>query len=128
MPLTITIEHSHLRAASLFASKDETRYVLNGVLIQIPDPTTAIVTATDGRRLFSMRSKVETEGFTGPEFAIVPRRLISTTKSKPKPSNPNSDRTYFPNRARRSANRRLKHHPQWIHAPRHKSNAHATPK
>lgn len=46
-----------LAAASLFASKDETRYYLNGVCLEIEERGTTYV-ATDGHRIFAYREDI----------------------------------------------------------------------
>lgn len=61
--MKITINSKELKTAALFASTDESRYILNGVLIEtrpgkINGP---LVIATDGRRLCCIESEAEQE-------------------------------------------------------------------
>lgn len=58
---TATINLNALAATAIFASTEETRYYLNGVLLEIePDAITYV--ATDGHRLFSHRDDTVPKG------------------------------------------------------------------
>lgn len=76
--MKLHIDHRALRATSLFASRDETRYVLNGVFLQVVSAERAILTATDGRRLFSIQAQITTDDFTGPVAVNIPWKLCAT--------------------------------------------------
>ena len=75
---TITLPQKFLKnmiAITAFAvSKDETRYVLNGVLLTIKNKTIKLV-ATDGRRLAVMEKKLQGET-TINEQVIIPTKTI----------------------------------------------------
>jgi hypothetical protein len=88
-PLTVTLEHRYLQAAATFASIDTSRFVLNGVLLQVLSGTSSrniILTATDGRRLISLRFTGDTSGFEEPTYAIIPTGICKArigTKAPP---------------------------------------------
>ncbi len=50
---------SELRAAMLFASNDESRYVLNSLHFEVRPNTAPVIVATDGRRLAAISSEAE---------------------------------------------------------------------
>ncbi len=54
--MKVTVSRQELAAALLFASIDETRYVINGVLIEVRAGKQPLIVATDGRRLVSIES------------------------------------------------------------------------
>jgi hypothetical protein len=60
---TFTVRTDELKAAMLFASTDETRFVINGVHIEVKPNKPPIMVATDGRRL----SVIETVAVQGEE-------------------------------------------------------------
>jgi hypothetical protein len=71
----ITLPFSKLRAAALFASRDELRFILNGVHVHRLGSTTVLLVATDGRRMAGIRHQVsaplpEFEPFTIPVSLI----------------------------------------------------------
>jgi hypothetical protein len=71
----ITLPFSKLRAAALFASRDELRFILNGVHVHRLGSTTVLLVATDGRRMVGIRHQVskplpEFEPFTVPVSLI----------------------------------------------------------
>lgn len=78
------IPPKYLKAIAAFASKDETRYVLNGVCVDRHNNSTILV-ATDGRRLGAVELTDEIHDFTAENFEpfIIPASLI---QSLPKPS------------------------------------------
>ena len=73
------IELGKLQAANLFASKEETRYYLNGVLFEINGGKLHLI-STDGHRLIKI--PVEIEGKKKPEDMkfIIPSSLIAKIK------------------------------------------------
>ncbi len=75
------IEYRALKALALLASKDATRYVLNGVAIESRDREVFVV-AVDGRRLGVMRYLATEDGTPNEETLIIPHDLI---KRIPKP-------------------------------------------
>lgn len=87
-PLKIEIEHRILKAVDIFSSEDSTRFTLCGVLLEITSKETAIVTATDGRRLIKIRAKVATEGYEKPTRVIIPSALINARIPSIKKGNP----------------------------------------
>lgn len=82
--IEITINWNLIKAVALFASTDSTRYVLNGVLVECDPRGSAVLCATDGRRLGAYRTNVEvSSGYEGPTFrAIIPVSLIKRISSK----------------------------------------------
>ncbi|EIP99357.1 DNA polymerase sliding clamp subunit [Opitutaceae bacterium TAV1] len=73
--ISFTIPFAKLRAAVLFASQDETRYVLCGVHVERRDAKRIILVATDGRRLATILHQVDD---SLPEFRAftIPAKLI----------------------------------------------------
>lgn len=75
----ITIEQEILKdmlnKTSFAISRDETRYILNGVLIEIKTDKITLV-ATDGRRMAYTERKVETKG-QKPKKMIIPTKTIN---------------------------------------------------
>lgn len=69
------IELGKLKAANVFASKEETRYYLNGVFFEIVNGEAALV-ATDGHRLIKIPVKASGED----QKVIIPRQLIDKIK------------------------------------------------
>lgn len=53
--IKVILSRQELAAALLFASTDETRYIINGLLIEY-DGETPLIVATDGRRLAAIKS------------------------------------------------------------------------
>lgn len=77
MKTIITINGNDLKAVSLFKSTDETRYVLNGVLLEVSTEKEYILTATDGRCLFALHEPAaQIEGFEKPFSVIIPPRIL----------------------------------------------------
>lgn len=79
--ISLTLPKAHLRAAALFASDDETRYVLQGVLVETYGPRRqSLLTATDGRRMACVRTSA-THDFPDhsqePHAFILPLSLIT---------------------------------------------------
>src|SRR4026209_2931744 len=63
-----------LKRTSFAASADETRYVLNGILMSVKDQKVTMV-ATDGRRLAMTDEEVETTGNEGE--VIIPTKAVN---------------------------------------------------
>lgn len=79
-----TVLVSELQAMRLFASEDESRYVLNGVLVEIwPDKT--LLVATDGRRLGVLNTRAE-QRFDNADKAsfIIPSERLERLKPVPR--------------------------------------------
>lgn len=79
------IDWKHLAALSLLASRDATRYILNGVFVQAC-PTGApyvLMVATDGRRMGVYRAAVP-EPMPAGEGVIIPLSLVSASRPKGK--------------------------------------------
>jgi len=55
----IVVSRQELTAALLFASTDENRYVLNGLLIETNGRTNPTIVSTDGRRLAVIQTKAD---------------------------------------------------------------------
>lgn len=68
-----------LHAVSLFASKEETRYYLNGVLIEI-EPGHITYVATDGHRMMSVRVDL---GKDEPQHTLLGKFIIPTSHCRP---------------------------------------------
>lgn len=68
MTTTLLIPPNILKAAALFASTDETRYVLNGVRIEISGKGRVLAVATDGRRLLAINATDECEIQWPPDY------------------------------------------------------------
>lgn len=86
--IEIQIPVCELKAAALFASRDITRYILNGVFVQIPASGKITLTATDGRRIARIQSEGEvvsrTEDAAGAVSFIIPTKLIAKARPIPK--------------------------------------------
>lgn len=59
--MKIVIARQELAAALLFASNDESRFVLNGVQIEVRRNKTPVVVACDGRRLVAIETNAQQE-------------------------------------------------------------------
>ncbi len=71
---------SELRAAMLFASNDESRYVLNGLHFEVRPNSSPVIVATDGRRMAAISSEaLQPEDGECGEFSFT----ISTDFLKP---------------------------------------------
>lgn len=77
---TSTINLRVLGAAVAFASKDEARYYLNGVCLEI-EPRAVTYVATDGHRLISYRD--EKQDPESPDNLLIGNFLIPTAHCKP---------------------------------------------
>lgn len=74
------IELKKLKAANLFASKEETRYYLNGVLFEIENKQGHVV-ATDGHRLIKIPLQERGHKIKGDDQkVIIPRDMIDKIK------------------------------------------------
>jgi DNA polymerase-3 subunit beta len=72
------LKTAHIRAALIFASKEDVRYYLNGVCIEVA-PDGAYIVATDGHRMFAVREPCE--GLVprlGNKCYIVPRAALES--------------------------------------------------
>lgn len=76
-----TVRVGEVRAAMLFASTDETRFVLNGVKIEVHPGKQPLLIATDGRRLAAIETVADqgTFGESDVDFEII----LSTQFLKP---------------------------------------------
>jgi hypothetical protein len=84
-PLSFTIDRRVIKAARVFASSDETRFILCGVFLEIISEKQAIVSATDGRRLIKIRTDIESvKGYEKPTSVIIPKALIDAKAIKKK--------------------------------------------
>ena len=74
------VDIAKLQAAALFASRDETRFVLRGVCVEWLDERHVLFVGTDGRRLGVVRVEIPGK-FSNPRFEsfIIPRELIEET-------------------------------------------------
>lgn len=73
--MKVTLNVRHLLAANLFASKEETRYYLNGVFVK-REKGVLVIVATDGHRLAKFEAKSK-----GADFAtIIPASLLKKIK------------------------------------------------
>ena len=61
MTAKLAINLNAVKTAALFVSPDETRYYLNGVLIEAT-PGQVVYVSTDGHRLFARREGVNNGG------------------------------------------------------------------
>lgn len=59
--MKIIIARQELQAAMLFASNDESRFILNGVQIEVRRRKTPVVVACDGRRLVAIETSAQQE-------------------------------------------------------------------
>jgi len=72
------INLSYIKAVNVAASKEDTRYYLNGVCLQATRANGVIMVATDGHRLMAIR---QTENYDGDEInIIIPRAIIDAIK------------------------------------------------
>lgn len=71
--MTLSIPTNILKAVSLFASKEETRYYLNGVCVEAEQDAIRLI-ATDGHRLFTAR--IDCENLESFEAFIIPSDAI----------------------------------------------------
>lgn len=76
---TFTLPWRHLRAINLAASRDETRYVLQGVLLEFRQKGYVTMVATDGRFLVASRVVCEHD-MAKDAKVIVPSVLIKAIK------------------------------------------------
>lgn len=78
MKVAFEISNSVLQACALFASKDETQWVLNGVAVEITSADSITFVGTDGRRLFAMRVTTNVTGDLGAigRVVVIPSSLI----------------------------------------------------
>lgn len=74
--MKLTLSTRALKACEAVASRDETRYTLCGILIEIPSDSHVILVASDARSLFAMRIRVDVHGFTAPCQYIIPIGLV----------------------------------------------------
>jgi len=81
MPTKFNVLISEVRAAMLFSSNDDSRYVLNGVCFEAVPDKLPIMVATDGRRL----AVIETESLQSDKEPIFPACvfIVSTAFLKP---------------------------------------------
>lgn len=82
MKTTFQIRWAAIKAAELIASHDQTRFILNGVQIEIVSDGEAVLASTDGRRLFACKENIEIIEQDG-EFLgsfVIPRELIAFSK------------------------------------------------
>jgi DNA polymerase III subunit beta len=99
MKIHASVLVSELQAMRLFALEDESRYVLNGVLVEVwPDKT--LIVATDGRRLAVLKSRAFCETPPPDEmrsFIIPNERLkrISSVKKKDREDEANRIDIFF---------------------------------
>lgn len=75
---TATVDLNILQAVSIFASTEETRYYLNGVLVEI-EPASVTYVATDGHRLFAYRGLQ----LDNPDNTLLGSFIIPTAECKP---------------------------------------------
>jgi hypothetical protein len=74
------IPWSTIKAVSLFSSKDETRYVLKGVRIEVKNGRVVAV-ATDGRRLLCIKADVEFDKpYEGEANFTIPLEIIERVR------------------------------------------------
>lgn len=76
---TSTINLRILAAAVPFASKDEARYYLNGVCLEI-EPRAVTYVATDGHRMIAYRDELQDDG---PDNLLLGTFIIPTPHCKP---------------------------------------------
>ncbi len=57
--MKIVVSRTELAAAMLFASNDDSRYVINGILVEVQPGRKPVMVATDGRRLISIETEAE---------------------------------------------------------------------
>lgn len=78
MKLELIIEWKEIRAVERVSSKDETRYILNGVYLEITKAARAILVATDGRRLIALLSDgtINDPSWTAEGGVVIPSKFI----------------------------------------------------
>ncbi len=79
MKCSFNIPPKWLKAVALFASRDQTRYVINGVQVELMADRTIILVATDGRRLLAVAPKDDITNVDCDEWPasfIIPDELI----------------------------------------------------
>lgn len=76
-----TVDWDILKAVSLIASRDETRYVLNGVQVEYT-PEQALLVVTDGRRLCAVRIPFPEKKKDASCKFIIPLELINAVRVK----------------------------------------------
>jgi len=78
---TLQIPRSYLAAVARFAAKDDIRYYLNGVLVEV-HANIAYLVGTDGHTLAVARIARDGENMAGQGSAILPRELVEKIKAK----------------------------------------------
>ena len=76
--MKITVSRNELKAALLFASEDESRYVLNGLLIECRGLGRPTIIATDGKRLAVIETLAEQSGEAGEDRSLLLRAEFIT--------------------------------------------------
>ena len=71
--MIITLSRNELAAACLFASKDESRYIITGVAVQVAAGTVPLLVATDGKRLCAIATVAEQRQGFGESFTLILR-------------------------------------------------------
>lgn len=76
--MKIVVSRNELQAVSLFASTDNSRYILNGVNIEVKPEKPPLLVATDGRRLAAIESVAEQqEEITEPHSFVISSEFIA---------------------------------------------------
>lgn len=75
--MTVVVKANELEAVSLFSSKDESRYVLNGVYVQSRPGKAPLLVATDGRRLGLVASVAEQPNEQVEFSAVISSRAVA---------------------------------------------------
>ena len=89
LPLSFCLDFSVVKAARLFASADESRYVLCGVHVEILNDSTAIITATDGRRAIRFKTELEdVKGLNEKASFVIPNALVDRYRFNTKKKGP----------------------------------------
>lgn len=70
------IDWRAVKAVGLFASRDQVRFILNGVYVERRKNYVVLV-ATDGRRLAALKQDIDSENYSGPVNFLIPLFLIS---------------------------------------------------
>lgn len=70
-----------LLAAYLFASEDDTRFVLNGVLVELRPDANPLLIAVDGRRLCAISTQISQDKIEAPDEVILSPILIDGIKA-----------------------------------------------
>lgn len=76
MKAKITVNADQLRAISMFVSSDETRYILNGVHIEIDQSNGILFVAIDGRRLVAANLDILKFEWEEEQQFTIPQRLL----------------------------------------------------